>query len=135
MNKAKGYASVWDALADTPEQAANLRARAELSSRLRPLSKRTAGCKPRPRDTAESLSPHERPAAWPRVTFLARCAGEHHHRDWPPGSHGTGVRLRRNPPIAAAISSPNEESTVPSAWFPAALGFSSSLDLLDLIGD
>jgi predicted XRE-type DNA-binding protein len=30
MTKAKVYASVWDALADTPEQAANLRARAEL---------------------------------------------------------------------------------------------------------
>jgi predicted XRE-type DNA-binding protein len=30
MNKSKAYASVWDALADTPEQAANLRARADL---------------------------------------------------------------------------------------------------------
>ncbi|PIX76231.1 MAG: hypothetical protein COZ38_01390 [Rhodocyclales bacterium CG_4_10_14_3_um_filter_68_10] len=27
------YASVWDAIADTPEQAANLRARAELMQR------------------------------------------------------------------------------------------------------
>ena len=30
MTKAKTYASVWDALADTPERAANLRARADL---------------------------------------------------------------------------------------------------------
>ncbi len=30
MTGAKVYASVWDALADTPGQAANLRARAEL---------------------------------------------------------------------------------------------------------
>ena len=29
MSKAETYASVWDALADTPEQAANLRTRAE----------------------------------------------------------------------------------------------------------
>ena len=30
MSKPDNYANVWDALADTPEQAANLRARAEL---------------------------------------------------------------------------------------------------------
>jgi predicted XRE-type DNA-binding protein len=30
MSKAKEYSSVWDAIADTPEQAANLQARAEL---------------------------------------------------------------------------------------------------------
>ena len=36
MRKAKveTYASVWDALADTPEQAANLRARAELMQQI-----------------------------------------------------------------------------------------------------
>ena len=36
MSKAKPetYASVWDALADTPEQAANLRARAELMQQI-----------------------------------------------------------------------------------------------------
>jgi len=34
MNKARIYASVWDALADTPEQAANLRARAELMQQI-----------------------------------------------------------------------------------------------------
>jgi len=31
------YASVWDAIADTPEQAANLRARAELMQRIAEL--------------------------------------------------------------------------------------------------
>lgn len=30
MTKAKEYSSVWDAIAETPEQAANLRARADL---------------------------------------------------------------------------------------------------------
>jgi predicted XRE-type DNA-binding protein len=34
MRKAKTYASVWEALADTPEQAANLRARAELLQQI-----------------------------------------------------------------------------------------------------
>ena len=34
MSKVKTYASVWDALADTPEQAANLRARAGLMQQI-----------------------------------------------------------------------------------------------------
>jgi len=34
MNKPESYASVWDAIADTPEQAANLRARAELMQNI-----------------------------------------------------------------------------------------------------
>ena len=36
---ANTYASVWDALADTPEQAANLRARAELRRQISELIK------------------------------------------------------------------------------------------------
>lgn len=32
--KIESYASVWDAIADTPEQAANLRARAELMQQI-----------------------------------------------------------------------------------------------------
>jgi len=34
MTKAKTYASVWDAVADSPEQAANLRARAVLMQQI-----------------------------------------------------------------------------------------------------
>lgn len=34
MSKAETYSSVWDAIADTPEQAANLRARAELMQKI-----------------------------------------------------------------------------------------------------
>lgn len=40
MSKVKLYASVWDALADTPEQAANLRARAELMQQIAAIAKR-----------------------------------------------------------------------------------------------
>ena len=40
MNKSKTYASVWDALADTPEQAANLRARAELMQKIAGIVKK-----------------------------------------------------------------------------------------------
>jgi predicted XRE-type DNA-binding protein len=34
MRKPENYASVWDAIADTPEEAANLRARAELMQKI-----------------------------------------------------------------------------------------------------
>lgn len=34
MNKVENFDSVWDAVADTPEQAANLRARAELMRQI-----------------------------------------------------------------------------------------------------
>lgn len=39
MSKPESYASVWDALADTPGQAANLRARAELMRQITALVK------------------------------------------------------------------------------------------------
>jgi predicted XRE-type DNA-binding protein len=39
MTPPKRYKNVWDALADTPEQAANLRARAELMSKIAAIVK------------------------------------------------------------------------------------------------
>ena len=39
MKKAETYSCVWEALADTPEQAANLRARAELMRQISELIK------------------------------------------------------------------------------------------------
>jgi predicted XRE-type DNA-binding protein len=39
MNPSGTYASVWDAIADTPEQAANLRARAELMQKIAAIVK------------------------------------------------------------------------------------------------
>ncbi|VTU17817.1 hypothetical protein E5CHR_02193 [Variovorax sp. PBL-E5] len=39
MNPAHTHASVWDAIADTPEQAANLRARAELMQKIAAIVK------------------------------------------------------------------------------------------------
>jgi predicted XRE-type DNA-binding protein len=40
MSKPESYASVWDALADSPGQAANLRARAELMRQITALVQR-----------------------------------------------------------------------------------------------
>ena len=40
MKRVKTYDSVWDALADTPEQAANLRARAELMQQIAAIVKK-----------------------------------------------------------------------------------------------
>jgi predicted XRE-type DNA-binding protein len=42
MNKTETYTSVWDAIADTPGQAANLRARAELMQQIAAFVKRQA---------------------------------------------------------------------------------------------
>lgn len=39
MSKSETFSSVWDALADTPEQAANLRARAELMQQIAAIVK------------------------------------------------------------------------------------------------
>jgi len=39
MTKTDNYESVWDAIADTPEQAANLRARAELMQKIAAIVK------------------------------------------------------------------------------------------------
>ena len=40
MRKPESYANVWDAIADTPGQAANLRARADLMQQIAALVKR-----------------------------------------------------------------------------------------------
>ena len=40
MRKNESYASVWDAIADTPEQAAHLRARAELMQQIAAIVKK-----------------------------------------------------------------------------------------------
>lgn len=40
MSKVETYTSVWDAIADTPEQAANLRARADLMRQIEAIVKR-----------------------------------------------------------------------------------------------
>jgi predicted XRE-type DNA-binding protein len=42
VDKSDRYASVWDALADTPEQAANLRARAELMRQIAAIVKESS---------------------------------------------------------------------------------------------
>jgi predicted XRE-type DNA-binding protein len=41
MSKTESYTSVWDALADTPEQAAHLRARAELMRQIAAIVKKS----------------------------------------------------------------------------------------------
>ena len=42
MSKIESYDSVWDAIADTPGQAANLRARAELMQKIAAIVKESA---------------------------------------------------------------------------------------------
>lgn len=42
MKKIESYASVWDAIADSPEQAANLRARSELMKKIADIVEQSA---------------------------------------------------------------------------------------------
>lgn len=41
MNDPEAYASVWDAIADTPQEAANLRARSELMQKIAEIVKQS----------------------------------------------------------------------------------------------
>jgi predicted XRE-type DNA-binding protein len=41
MNDSETYASVWDAIADTPQEAANLRARSELMQKIAEIVKQS----------------------------------------------------------------------------------------------
>jgi len=64
MSGTESYASVWDAIADTPEQAANLRARAELMQKIAARLKQNA------RTQAEAAS--RCGVAQPRINDLLR---------------------------------------------------------------
>ena len=51
--KTERYASVWDALADTPQEAENLRVRSELTGKITALVAETTGSRPRRPAVAE----------------------------------------------------------------------------------
>ena len=72
MNKPKvrGFVSVWDAIADAPEAAANLRVRSELMGTVTVLIEASGWKQP---EAARQL-----PAAWPNFALLAGCIGEHY---------------------------------------------------------
>jgi predicted XRE-type DNA-binding protein len=56
MSDTESYISVWDAIADTPEEAANLRARAELMQKIAAIIKENGWAQARLRLVAGSLS-------------------------------------------------------------------------------
>ena len=64
MKKRDSYASVWDAIADTPEQAANLKARAELMQKIAAHLKRQNW-------TQEEMATHSG-VTQPRINDLLR---------------------------------------------------------------
>ena len=64
MSKSESYASVWDALADTPGQAANLRARAELMQQIAAFVKR--------QDWTQAEAANHCGVAQPRINDLLR---------------------------------------------------------------
>jgi len=72
------YASVWDALADTPEQAANLQARADLMRQIAELIRAEGWKQVEAAERCGVTQPRiNKSAAWARLAVFARCAGEH----------------------------------------------------------
>jgi len=65
MSKPEIYASVWDAIADTPEEAANLRARAKLMQKIAALLKE--------HDWAQAEAPSRCGVTQPRINDLLRA--------------------------------------------------------------
>src|ERR1035437_8015931 len=74
MSKPESYASVWDAVADTPEQAANLRARAE---RMRTIAARLKQSGRSGKTLRRNAATDQRSAARPGLALLAGRAGQH----------------------------------------------------------
>src|ERR1035441_7165168 len=79
MSEPESYASVWDAIADTPEQAANLRARAELMQKI--------GARLKKHDGTQAEAASRCGVTQPRINDLLR-AGPHNspcccRRRWP----------------------------------------------------
>ena len=96
MNDAEteGYASVWDAIADTPQEAANLRVRSELMNQISALIQQSwldAGGSGPP--LRRNPTPPERLVARSPVALLARRAGEHRGGPRLSGACGLGSSL------------------------------------------
>ena len=70
MIETNTFNSVWDAIADTPEQAANLQARAELMQQI------TIIIKANDQKQADAAA-YQRSVAWTCVAFFTGCFGEH----------------------------------------------------------
>jgi hypothetical protein len=77
MSKSESYASVWDAIADTPEQAANLRARAELMQKIAARLKQHDWTQAEAATLRRNAATDQRSAARPGLALLARRAGQH----------------------------------------------------------
>ena len=72
MNKRsrlESFGSVWDAIADTREDATNLRVRSELMGTINVLIEASGW--------TQAEAAHQLPAAWPNLALLAGCIGEH----------------------------------------------------------
>ena len=94
MSKPESYASVWDAIADTPGQAANLRARAELMQQIAAFVKRQDWTQVEAASHCGVTQPRMNDLlARPCLALLAGRAGEHLDRAGLPRAGRSGSRL------------------------------------------
>jgi len=92
MSKTETYASIWDALADTPEQAANLRARAELMQKIAAIVKASDWTQA---DAAKQCGVTQPRMNGPRFAFFFGRLGEHRYGHRPARASRIGARLNR----------------------------------------
>lgn len=95
MKKPESYASVWDAIADTPGEAANLRARAELMQQIAAFVKRQDWTQVEAASHCGVTHPRINDLLRrPRLALLAGRAGEYLDRAGLPRAGRSRRRLR-----------------------------------------
>ena len=67
MSQTESYTSIWDAIADTPEQAANLRARAELMQKIAAIVKQNGWTQAEAASRCGVTQPRPFRKAWARA--------------------------------------------------------------------
>ena len=76
--KTERYASVWDAITDPPEEAANLRVRAELMVKITAITEESGWTQAEAADHCGVTQPRINDLLRGRISrFFARCFGEH----------------------------------------------------------
>jgi Uncharacterized conserved small protein len=84
MTTIESFSSVWEAIADTPEQAANLQARTELMRQIAAIIKANDWKQAEAATHCRVTQPRINDLLRGRVSrFSFRCSGEHCHGAWP----------------------------------------------------
>ena len=84
--KTDGYVSVWDAITDTPEEAANLRLHSELMDKITELIQKNNWKQLEAAKRYSVTQPGINELLRGRIARFAGCAGQHRRAPWPAGA-------------------------------------------------